>query len=225
MYKILIERTNSYYPRPFNSKEEATAFIAKKENLVLTRIGKYNTNLKEIITNIARYFADKEKLSDVCSNTILFDTEDGYNTTVPFFHAIEIVYLSTIVFETKLLINDKEFIIGTNNNNIQHFIIKYLLETKKDIQSISIDTNGEGYVDYEVTHLDYPFSLSEAKCIVFPDIDTSDTIPRISVNNQREDVKNALIQSAKRQINAGINELIELKDRIQNLYYFSTRDR
>ena len=52
MYKILIERTNSYYPRPFNSKEEATAFIAKKENLVLTRIGKYNTNLKEIITNI-----------------------------------------------------------------------------------------------------------------------------------------------------------------------------
>lgn len=80
-------------------------------------------------------------------------------------------------------------------------------------------------MDYKVTHLDYPFSLNEAKCIVFPDIDTSDTILRISVNNQREDVKNALIQSAKRQINASINELIELKDRIQNLYYFSTRDR
>jgi hypothetical protein len=225
MYKILIERTNSYYPRPFNSKEEAAAFIKEKENLVLTRIGKYNANLKEIITNIARYFADKEKLSDVCSNTILFDTEYGYNTTVPFFHAIEIVYLSTIVFETKLLINDKEFIIGTNNNNIQHFIIKYLLETKKDIQSISIDTNGEGYVDYKVTHLDYPFTLVQARDVVFPDDNTSDITMWEFVSNQREDVGDTLINAAEKKILEGINELIELKDKIQNLYYFSTQKR
>ncbi len=220
MYKILIERTNSYYPRPFNSKEEAAAFIEENEKLLLSFIGEHNANLKDILSNIERYYERKKELSDICLKTILFDTE-----YMKLYNAVEIVYLGIITYQTKLLINDTKYTGIDTDENIRHCIIKYLLTTKKDIQSISIDTNGEGYVNYEVTHLDYPFSLNEAKCIVFPDIDTSDTILRISVNNQREDVKNALIQSAKRQINASINELIELKDRIQNLYYFSTRDR
>jgi len=127
--------------------------------------------------------------------------------------------------KNKLLINDDEYIGMNTDSNIHHCIVKYLLTTKKDIKSVLIDTNGKGYVNYEVTHLDYPFSLSEARCIVFPDIDTSDTIPRISVNNQRKDVSDALIQSAKRTINDSIDELIQLKDEIQSIYYLSTKKR
>lgn len=127
--------------------------------------------------------------------------------------------------KNKLLINGDEYVGMNTDSNIHHCIVKYLLTTKKDIKSVLIDTNGKGYVNYEVTYLDYPFSLNEARCIVFPDIDTSDTIPRISVNNQRQDVSNALIQSAKRTINDSIDELIRLKDEIQNLYYLSTKKR
>lgn len=123
--------------------------------------------------------------------------------------------------KNKLLINDDEYIGMDTNSNINHCIVKYLLTTKKDIKSVLIDTNGGGYVDYEVTHLDYPFTLTEAKEVVFP----NDTTIWEFVYNQREDISDALIAAAEKKIYKGINELIKLKEEIQNLYYLSTQNR
>jgi len=127
--------------------------------------------------------------------------------------------------KNKLLINDDEYIGMDTDSNIHHCIVKYLLTTKKDIKSVLIDTNGKGYVNYEVTHLDYPFTLEQAKEVVFSDNSESNTTMWKFVSNQREDVGDALITAAEKIIYKGINELIKLKEEIQNLYYLSTKKR
>ena len=220
MYRIALRKPYTYYYKPFESLEEATSFIEEKENLLLSFIGEYNANLKEIINNIERYYEGKENLSDICLKTILFDT-----TNIYFYFAIEIIYLGTITYQTKLLINGDEYTGIDGDKEIGHIIVKYLLTTKKPIKSILIDTDGKGYVNYEVKSLNYPFTLTEAKEVVFPDNSTSDTTMWEFVANQREDVSDALIAAAEKKIYEGINELIKLKEEIQNLYYFSTQKK
>ena len=127
--------------------------------------------------------------------------------------------------KNKLLINDEEYASIVRDKDICHFIVKYLLTTKTCIKSIIIDTDNKGYVNYEVKSLNYPFTLEEAKEVVFPDDNTSDTTMWKFVSNQREDVGDALIAAAEKKIHEGINELIKLKAEIQNLYYLSTQKR
>ncbi len=218
MYKIALRKPHTYYYKSFESVEEATSFIEENENLLLSFISEHNANFKEILSNIERYYEGKENLSDICLKTILFDT-----THIPFYDAIEIVYL--IIFQTKLLINGDEYTGIDENKEISHLIIKYLIATRKPIKSVLIDTDNKGYVNYEVKSLNYPFTLEEAKEVVFPDDGTSDTTMWKFVSNQREDVGDALIAAAEKKIHEGINELIKLKAEIQNLYYLSTQKR
>lgn len=123
--------------------------------------------------------------------------------------------------KNKLLINDEEYASIDGDKEICHLIVKYLLTTRKPIKSILIDTDGKGYVNYEVKSLNYPFTLEEAKEVVFPN---NSTIWKF-VSNQREDVGDALIAAAEKKIYEGINELIKLKAEIQSLYYLSTQKR
>ncbi len=127
--------------------------------------------------------------------------------------------------KNKLLINGEEYANIDGDKEICHLIVKYLLTTKTCIKSIIIDTDNKGYVNYEVKSLNYPFTLTEAKEVVFPDNSTSDTTMWEFVANQREDVSDALIAAAEKKIYEGINELIKLKEEIQNLYYFSTQKK
>ena len=220
MYKIALRKPHTYYYKSFESVEEATSFIEENENLLLSFISEHNANLKEILSNIERYYEGKENLSDICLKTILFDT-----TNIYFYFAIEVIYLGTITYQTKLLINGDEYTGIDGDKEIGHIIVKYLLTTKKPIKSILIDTDGEGYVNYEVKSLNYPFTLEEAKEIVFPDNSTSDTTMWKFVSNQREDVGDALTATAEKKIHEGINELIKLKAEIQSLYYLSTQKK
>ena len=127
--------------------------------------------------------------------------------------------------KNKLLINDEEYASIDGDKEICHLIVKYLLTTKKCIKSILIVTNDKEHTNYEVKSLNYPFTLEEAKEVVFPDNSTSDTTMWEFVANQREDVSDALIAAAENKIHEGINELILLKEEIQNLYYLSTQKR
>lgn len=123
--------------------------------------------------------------------------------------------------KNKLLINGEEYANIDGDKEICHLIVKYLLTTKKCIKSILIATNDEEHINYEVKSLNYPFTLEEAKEVVFP----NDTAIWEFVVNQREDVGDALIAAAEKKIHEGINELIKLKAEIQSLYYLSTQKR